>query len=153
MAKHILTVNDTDNLLISLIPPQPTDGYEEGTKVDILVKYNTEKTETVTGSDEIIPHALYSVVMDSAKTITITKDALSITPPKITVDLNDTATLGDELSITATGDEIEYSWYKEDQEIKGANKNTYTPEEEGEYYCKVLNVSGVATSKICVVSE
>lgn len=77
MAKYKLTINDTDHVLINTIPSQPEDGFEEGTKVVINVKFGPHGNlfGAIDGSEaiKIIDKAVFEVTMDSAKTVTLYK--------------------------------------------------------------------------------
>lgn len=81
MAKYKLTIEDNGEVLINTIPTQPEEGYEEGTKVTINVKFGPHGNlfGAINGADpiEIIPKAVFEVVMDENKNIVLT----STTPP------------------------------------------------------------------------
>jgi hypothetical protein len=176
MAKYKLTVSDEDSVLLNLIPAQPEDGYEEGTKVTINVKFGPVGNHfgTITGGTvtEVIDRAVYEVVMDAAKTITLAKEGDEPGPepvpeaetPVITSDLAATAEIpleedSIELSITASvtdGGTLSYLWSK-DNEPLAEETNTLTVTEAGSYKCIVTNTLGEdeasATSTVCVVTK
>lgn len=72
MSKYKLTISG--KALINLIPTQPEDGYEEGTKVTINVANgNNAVFKQFTGGTvvEVINAAVYEIIMDEDKTITV----------------------------------------------------------------------------------
>lgn len=76
MAKYKLTIEDNDEVLINTIPTQPKEGYEEGTKVTINVKFGPHGNlfGAINGGEptEIIPKAVFEVVMDENKNVVLT---------------------------------------------------------------------------------
>lgn len=176
MAKYKLNIVDEDNVLINTIPAQPEDGFEEGTKVTINVKYGPVGNlfGSINGGDpvEIIPKAVFEVTMDADKTVTLYKkgdepepSAPEAATPTINTDLPATAEIPadpgtlDLTIIASTADEgtLSYQWYKDDVAIEGATNATLTVDATGSYKCTVTNTLGedtaTADSTVCVVTS
>ena len=61
------------------------------------------------------------------------------------------------LSVSATGKDLVYQWYKNDQTISGANESTYsvsaaTSSDAGNYHVTVTNTAGTVTSATASVT-
>lgn len=148
MAKYKLTVSDEDSVLLNLIPAQPEDGYEEGTKVTINVKYGPvgNRFGTITGGTvtEVIDRAVYEVVMDAAKSITLAKEeepsgvaTPTITPNGGEVESGSSVTL----ACDTDGAEIFYT------------TNGSTPTAESTKYSLAITVTDAVTIKAIAIKD
>jgi len=176
MAKYKLIIVDEDKVLINTIPAQPADGFDEGTKVVINVKFGPHGNLFGSINDgspvTIIPKAVFEVTMDSAKTVTLYKEGDEPVPPApeaqtptIRTNLPSTAEIpADAESTTLTivasvtdGGTLSYAWTKDGTEVSGATSATLTVTEAGTYQCTVTNTLGgdtaTAQSTACVVTK
>ena len=77
------------------------------------------------------------------KTVTIQPTANTSNPTDVTVHAGEGATF----TVTATGDDLSYQWYKGDVAISGATSSDYSIsstnlDDEGSYSCKVSGEGG-----------
>jgi len=167
MAKYKLTFDDPDQVLINCIPAQPEEGYEEGTEVDINVKFGPYGNDfrCIEGSDsEIIDKAVYHVVMDADKNIILNSDEPRPETPNIIQDLPATAEYNPEVGLTLTilaevsdGGALSYQWIKGSLVIEGAIDTSYSVTSAGNYKVVITNTIGsgksTATSTVCHVTS
>jgi len=147
MAKYKLTINDEDNVLINLIPAQPEDGYDEGTKVTVNVKFGPVGNlfGSIDGGDpvEIIPKAVFEVTMDSAKTVTLTKQSeSSVATPVITPnggDVDSGATV--EITCATEGATIYYT------------TDGSTPTTDSTEYTEAIEITEAVTIKAIAILD
>jgi len=110
MAKYALNISGDG--LINVFPAQPEDGYDEGTKVVINVKYgvlgefSSFSGASIADVKETIDRAVYEITMDSEKTLVVElkgEDALiSIAPKSLVMIEGDT----EEITITKSDEEV-----------------------------------------------
>lgn len=127
-------------------------------------KYSGVNTSTLTISNVNPSDAgLYSVeiTLENFDQMVVGPATLAVfTKPQITSDLPDTYPVNAGspivLTIGATGDNLNYQWYKDDQEINVTEPTleitSAQPEDAGTYKVKVYNQCGEVWSKECVVT-
>ncbi|ROL58492.1 T9SS C-terminal target domain-containing protein [Bacteroidetes/Chlorobi group bacterium Naka2016] len=135
-----------------------------GSPINDNAKYSGTNTETLTISN-LAPNdaGTYDVVVTIPGFAEATSNQANLVVyslPKITSDLPATYIVSSGqpivLTIGATGDNLSYQWYKDDQEINFTQQvleiTSAQPEDAGTYKVKVYNQCGEVWSSECVVT-